>query len=387
VNNNDIFNKLGVVGKAPRGMIAYKFPAEQATTIVKEVRWQVGRTGVLTPVAVMDPVFLGGTTVQHATLHNLDEIRRLGLKIGDTVILEKAGDIIPKVVKVLPNLRPKDAKEINPPKRCPVCGSPVEKKRISVGKEAESVAFYCTNKHCFAREKEKIIHFVSKKAFDIEGLGEKIVEQLMNEGLVSKVSDIFTLTFDEIKELERFAEKSAENLIEAIEKSKKIPFHRFIYALGIIHVGEETAIDLANHFGSLQNLMKASLEDLKAVPNIGEVVAQSIYDYFKEERNRLLIKELLERGVKIEYQKSKPKSQKLKGLSFVLTGELESMTREQAKEKIRELGGDVSSSVSKKTSYVIVGKEPGSKYEKAKQLGIKILSEKEFLEMLKKGSY
>jgi DNA ligase (NAD+) len=299
------------------------------------------------------------------------------------VILEKAGDVIPKVVKVLAHLRPRTAKEINPPHKCPVCGGALERREIVSGKKREkSVALYCANKNCFARDKEKIIHFVSRKAFDIDGLGEKIVEQLMNAGLVSKPSDIFTLTRDELEELERFAEKSAENLVEAIEKSKNIPLHRFIYALGILHAGEETAIDLANHYGSVKKIMDANLEDLQNIPNIGNVVGKSVYDYFKEERNRKLIGELLERGVKIQSQGLKIKSQKLKDLIFVLTGELESLTRDQAKEKIRERGGDVSSSVSKKTSYVVVGKEPGSKYDDAKLLGVKIIHEKEFLKML-----
>ncbi len=384
INDDELFKRLGVVGKAPRGMIAYKFPAEQATTIVKEVKWQVGRTGAITPVAIMDPVFIGGTTVQHATLHNLGEIRRLGLKIGDTVILEKAGDIIPKVVEVLIKLRPKNAREIHPPAKCPVCGGALEKRKIMAGKkEEESAALYCANKKCFAKEKENIIHFVSRKAFNIDGLGKKIVEQLMNEGLVSKPSDIFTLTRDELKELERFAEKSADNLVKAIEQSKEIPLPRFIYALGITHVGEETAIDLANHYGSIGKIMEANLENLQSIPNVGNVVGKSVYDYFGEDRNKKLIQELLERGVKIQNPKSKIQNLKLKGLTFVLTGELETMTRDEAKEKIREFGGDVSSSVSKKTSYVVVGREPGSKYDDAKRLGIKILNEKDFLAMIK----
>jgi len=386
VNDNKTFNKLGVVGKTPRGIVAYKFPAEQATTIVREVKWQVGRTGAITPVAVMDPASIGGTTVRHATLHNLDEIRRLGLNIGDTVILEKAGDVIPKVVKVLTHLRPRDAKEINPPRKCPVCGGHAKRAFRHAERGGLSVVLYCAGKNCFAREKEKISHFVSRKAFNIDGLGEKIVGHLLAVGLVSKPSDIFILTRDELKELERFAEKSADNLIEAIEKSKNITLNRFIYALGILRAGEEKTIDLANHYGSIEKIMGASLEDLQNIPKIGSVAGKSIFDYFNEEKNKKLIQELLERGVKIPPQNGVRlgrKSQKLKGLSFVLTGELESMSRDEAKEKIRELGGDVNSSVSKKTSYVVVGREPGSKYDDAKRLGVEILDEREFFKFLK----
>jgi len=374
VNNNEAFDKLGVVGKAPRGMIAYKFPAEQATTIILDVKWQVGRTGALTPVAHLKPVYIGGTTVTHSTLHNLDEIERLGVKVGDTVIVERAGDVIPKVVKVLPKLRTGKEKPIAVPKRCPICGGPVERK------EGE-VAIYCRNPKCFARDKEKILHFVSKKAFDIEGLGDKIVERFMNEGLISNPADIFTLTRGDIEPLERFAEKSAQNLIDAIEKAKKISLAKFIFALGILHVGEETSIDLANHFGSLEKIKKANLEELMKVPDIGEVVAKSIYEYFQNEKNLKLIDDLIKNGVKIEEVKRGKKI--LEGKTFVLTGELESMTRDEAKEKIRFLGGDVSSSVSKNTDYVVVGHEPGSKYEKAKLLGIKTINEREFLTMLK----
>src|SRR3989344_5234720 len=268
INDEKTFDRLGVVGKTPRGMVAYKFPAEQATTVIREVRWQVGRTGAITPVAVMDPVFVAGTTVQHATLHNLDEINRLGVKIGDTVILVKAGDVIPKVLSVLPRLRTGKEKAIHAPTKCPICGSALKR-------EEGEVAIYCVNPKCFAQDKERLIHFVSKKAFDIDGLGEKIVEQLMNEGLVSTPADIFKLTEDELKSLERFAEKSAKNLVESIKARKEISFSRFIYALGIKHVGEETAVDLAKRFGALSKLRRATREDLEKISNIGEVVAES----------------------------------------------------------------------------------------------------------------
>jgi DNA ligase (NAD+) len=373
VNNDRDFDKLGVVGKTPRGMVAYKFPAEQATTVVRSVEWQVGRTGALTPVATLDPVSIGGTTVTHSTLHNFDEIRRLGVKIGDTVIVERAGDVIPKVIKVLPNLRTGHEKKIIPPKQCPVCGGPVERQ------EGE-VAIHCMNPHCFAIEKEKILHFVSRRAFDIEGLGDKIVERFMTEGLVFSPADIFTLTKGDIEPLERFAEKSAENLVEAIEKSKRISLVRFIYALGILHVGEETSVALANYFGSLEKIKKATLDELISIPDIGEVVAKSIYEFFGKEKNKKIVDELIKNGVKIEEVKRGKKT--LVAKTFVFTGELEKMTRDEAKDKVRYLGGDISGSVSKETDYVVVGREPGSKYEKAKKLGVKIINEKEFLKFL-----
>jgi len=375
VNNIELYKKLGTVGKAPRGMVAYKFPAEQTTTVVKEVKWQVGRTGAITPVAVMDPVQIAGTTVTHATLHNYDEIKRLGVRIGDTVILEKAGDIIPKVVKVLPKLRTGKEKGIHTPKKCPVCGGTVKKK-------AGEVAIYCSNKNCFALEIKKIMHFVSKKAFDIEGLGGKIIEQLVNEGLISNAADLFKLTKGDIEPLERFAEKAADNLIQSIEESKNVTLSRFIYALGIRHVGEETAVDLANYFGTLQKLISAPQERLESIPDVGNIVAKSIYEYFDDSKNQKFVQDLIKSGVKIEEVKIK-RHQPLKGKIIVLTGTLESLTRDDAKAKIRSLGGDVSSSVSKNTDFVVVGTEPGSKYGKAKKLGVKIIKEKEFSKIIK----
>jgi DNA ligase (NAD+) len=376
VNDNIVFDKLGVVGKTPRGMIAYKFPPEQVTTVVREVRWQVGRVGTVTPVAVMDPAFVGGTTVRHATLHNLDEIRRLGLKMGDTVILEKAGDVIPKIVKVLPNLRTGKEKEIHPPDSCPVCGEKL------IRPEGE-VAIACPNKKCPARDKEQMIHFVSKKAFNIEGLGEKIIEQLMDEGLVSTPADLFRLTKEDLIDLEHFAEKSATNVVEEIGRRKEIELPRFIYALGIKHVGEETAFDLAKHFGTLEKLMEASREDLAKIPNIGEVVSESVAEFFGEKKNREEIHDLLASGVHVKSEHKKAANPKMAGKIFVITGNLEKMTRDAAKEAIREAGGDVSSSVSKETDFVVVGAEPGSKYDRAKKLGVKIIDEKIFLDLLK----
>ena len=376
VNNDHTFKRLGVVGKTPRGIVAYKFPAQQSTTAVRAVRFQVGRTGVLTPVAVMDPVFVAGTTVQHATLHNMDEITRLGLKIGDTVILEKAGDIIPKIIKVLVKLRTGGEKVIYAPTHCPACGA-------KVTREKDEVVIMCSNANCPAKDLERISHFVSKKAFNIDGLGIKLLEQLTAAGLISAPADIFKLTKSNLVDLERFGEKSADNLIAAIDQARKIALSRFIFALGIKHVGEETAVDLAKTFGTLSKIRAATLEDLQALPGIGEVVAQSIYEYFSNAQNQKLIDDLLAVNVRISNLEYQISHQTLKGLIFVLTGGLNSMTRDEAKEKIRSLGGDISSSVSKKTDYVIAGSEAGEKLEKAKKLGVKIVNETEFLRLLK----
>ena len=320
VNNNRIFEKLGIVGRAPRGAIAYKFPGVEATTKIKDIIVQVGRTGKLTPVAILEPVKVGGVTISRATLHNADEIKRLGVKIGDTVIVRRAGDVIPEVVKVITSLRDGSEKEFKMPKTCPYCGSKVIKK------EGE-VDYYCSNPNCFAAQRRYLYHFVSKKAFDIEGLGPKIIDQLLEEGLIRDASDIFKLKKGDLIPLERFAEKSAQNLIDAIEKSKEIPLARFIYALGIRHVGEETANLLATRFGSIENLKKASLEELKEIPDIGEIVAESIYSWFHDKKNLQFIQKLLDAGVKILPPK-KIKT-KLKGKTFVFTGALKSMTRDE----------------------------------------------------------
>ncbi len=394
VNQKKYQDALGFTGKAPRWAIAYKFSAEQGKTKIKDIYVQVGRTGALTPVALMEPVKLAGTTVTHATLHNFDEIKRLGVKIGDYVIVEKAGDIIPKVVRVLDKLRDGSEKGVGEPRKCPICGSEVKRIEVGSGKKRDpspqggaqddemSAALFCNNKKCFAKELENIRHFVSKDAFDIDGLGEKIVEQLMNEGLIKNPADLFILTKGDLEPLERFAEKSAENLIEAIGKAKIQPLNRFIYGLGIRHVGEETAIRLAENFGTLKKIQEASLEELQAVDDVGPRVAESIYQWFQDKENQKLVNELRENGVTIKQENKKAKNQRFGGQTFVLTGTLGSMSRDEAEEKIRSLGGKISSSVSKNTSYVIVGAEPGSKFEKAKELGVKILDEEEFLKLL-----
>ncbi len=382
VNDLKFWPILGVVGKGPRYMIAYKFSAQQATTKVKNVVWHVGRTGILTPVAILEPVLIGGVTVTHATLHNMDEIKRLGLKIGDTVIIERAGDVIPKIVKVLKRLREGNEKSIYAPKRCPMCQSQV------VRKEGE-VAYRCSNPNCYAVNLRKLIHWASKGAADIEGLGKKVIEQLVKEGLVSDIADFYTLTEGDLMPLERFAEKSAHNLINAIQEKKKLSLSRFLYALGIRHVGEETANLISQEVLTnfkidsprdlifiMKNISKEKLEKIK---DIGPIVADSIYHWFHKDSNIKLLEKLEKIGFKIEQEKIK---KKLEGKIFVLTGTLETFTREQAKEKIRELGGKTSSSVSKKIDYVVVGENPGSKYEKAKKLGVKIINEKEFLDLI-----
>ena len=383
VNEKKYQNALGYTGKAPRWAIALKFAAEQGTTTVQDVYVQVGRTGALTPVALLAPVKLAGTTVTHATLHNFDEIERLGVKIGDTVVVEKAGDIIPKVIRVLDKLRIGSEKKVSVPRKCPICGSPVERREIVDKKQGTSAGMFCSNKRCFAQEKERIIHFAGKHAFDIEGLGEKIVEKLMDEKLIAESADIFTLEKDELVDLEKFGDKSAENLIAAIEKSKHIPFDRFIIALGIRHVGEETAIRLSEKFASLDKLMNATREELEGVEDIGPRVGESIVEFFADQKEIKHVEELLKRGVKIIYPKHEDrKNGVLSGKTFVLTGTLPTLSRDEASEKIRKAGGHVAGSVSKKTDYVVAGEEAGSKLTKAESLGVTIIDEEELVRLL-----
>ncbi|MDO8600541.1 MAG: NAD-dependent DNA ligase LigA [bacterium] len=396
VNSSEVFEKLGVVGKAPRGAIAFKFPAEEATSVVESISVQVGRTGVLTPVATLKPVRIAGVTVTHATLHNMDEIKRLDVRIGDTVVVERAGDVIPAITGVLKRMRPKNAREFHMPKSCPICGFPVRQQATSYpGATAHglarlpaissklSVGYYCTNRNCAAVQRERLRHLVSKKAFDIDGLGPKIIDALLDNGLIKDAADLFTLKQEDVEQVERFAEKSAANLVVAIAEKRSIDLARFIFGLGIHHVGEETAIDLAAHFGTLEKIAEASLDELAGIRDIGGVVAKSIYEWFREKKNQELLKKFERVGVRLKSYKLQATSHKLQGLTFVLTGELGAMSRDAAKARIRELGGDVSESVSKKTDYVVVGENPGSKFEKAKKLGVKIVDEKEFMKMIK----
>jgi len=374
VNLRKLFGALGVVGKTPRGSLAFKFPAEESTTMVEDIIVQVGRTGVLTPVAVLKPVKVGGVIVSRATLHNMDEIERLDVRKGDTVILRRAGDVIPYIVRVLKNLRPRDAKSFRMPRM--FCAQEVIRRK---GEVANRILH---PEKCRLVTREKLRHFVSKNAFDIQGLGPKIIDRLLDEGLVQDPADLFLLKEGDLEPLERFAEQSAENLVRAIQSQKEIALPRFISALGILHIGEETALDLANHFGTLEKLQEASLDELNGIPNIGTVVAQSIHEWFAQPPHKKLIEKLLRAGVKVLPQKVNVKTGRLKGKTLVLTGELETMTRDQAKTRIREHGGDISASVSKKTDYVVAGADPGSKAKKAKGLGVNIIDETQLLQLL-----
>ncbi|HRR95006.1 MAG TPA: NAD-dependent DNA ligase LigA [Candidatus Paceibacterota bacterium] len=383
LNNEEDFKRAGYVGKSPRAAIAYKFALKQTTTQVLDIIIQVGRTGVLTPVAILKPVNVGGVTITRSTLHNFEEIKRLGLKIGDTVIVGRAGDVIPQIIQVLPNLRTGKEKKLEIPSLCPVCGS-------KIIKEENGIIYRCSNKKCFAMNRRRLYHFVSKAAFDIEGVGPKIIDRLLDEGLIRDAADIFKLEEGDLAVLEGFGEKSAANIIQSIRNHKKINLRRFIYALGILHVGEKTADALADKIISIKKIKrpieileimeKISQNDLEALEDIGPKVAKSIKDFFEEKNNQELIKKLDEAGVEIEtpFKESK----KLQGKIFVLTGTLNSITREEAKEQIRQLGGKVSSSVSKNVDFVVAGENPGSKIKKAKELNLKIINEKEFLQMI-----
>lgn len=385
---------LGYTGKAPRWGVAYKFPAEQVTTLIEGITVQVGRTGVLTPVAHLRPVRVAGSTVSRATLHNEDEIKRLDIRVGDTVIIRKAGDVIPEIVSVMTALRTGKEKRFHMLSACPVCGSPVERRTIGSKGVEQSAAHYCTNSDCYAAEREKLIHFASRKGFDIEGLGDKIVEQLVSEGLVSDFADIFELTTGDLEPLERFAEAKAEKLVQAIERSKQISFEKFLFALGIRHVGEEMAILVARHLESVLGKRIDSLDEVigsfpavtpdrwTAIKGIGEKSGQSLHEWFGEKKHQEMLRRMANLGVKVEILSDSPVSEnRLEGRTFVLTGELERFTRDEAKAMIRKYGGEVSASVSRKTAYVVAGTDPGSKLAKARSLGVRILNEKEFSEM------
>lgn len=367
---------LGYVSRAPRWAIAHKFPAEEVNTVIEAVEFQVGRTGALTPVARLKPVHVHGVTVSNATLHNMDEIKRKDIHIGDRVIVRRAGDVIPEVVAVIKEHRPKDIQIIHLPKNCPVCHSSIEQI------EGEAVARCTGELFCAAQRKEAIKHFSSRRAMDIEGLGDKLVEQLVDTNLISSAADIFDLTQEQLENLERMGEKSAQNLLEEINNSKATTFARFLYALGIREVGEATAKQLALYFKNLPTLEKATEEELQGVPDIGPVVAAHIAHFFHEKHNRDIINKLLKAGVHWEEVKE-GKNLPLLGKTFVITGTLTDISRDQAKEKLEEFGAKVAGSVSAKTSYVVVGADPGSKYEKAKSLGIAVLDDEGFKEFLR----
>ncbi len=369
----DLFSQqeaLGFVSRAPRWAIAHKFPAQEAMTRLLAIDIQVGRTGALTPVARLEPVFVGGATVTNATLHNEDEIHRKDVRVGDTVVIRRAGDVIPEVVSVVRERRPPGAAPFKMVKKCPVCGSDV------VRNEGEAVARCTGGLFCPAQRKEAIKHFASRKAMDIEGLGDKLVEQLVERGLVNDVADLYSLTREQLAELERMGEKSAANLIAAIGSSRKTTLARFLYALGIREVGEATALALASYFGSLEALMEAGEETLQSVPDVGPVVAANIHAFFRQAHNREVIERLLQAGVHWpDQQAHRATDLPLRGKTFVITGKLNTMTRDEARARLQALGAKVTGSVSRKTDYVVAGEEPGSKYDKALALGIDILDE------------
>jgi DNA ligase (NAD+) len=375
VNETALQRRLGYTGRAPRWAVAYKFTARSGVTQIEDITVQVGRTGKLTPVAVLHPVFIGGTTVSRATLHNADEIERLGVKIGDYVTVERGGDVIPKIVGVVDDAQhPRGKKSFVFPSLCPVCGSEV------VRDEGEA-DYRCINVDCPARLKESILHFASRKVMNIEGLGDALVTQLLERRLLTSVADIYSLTEEQLLELERIGKKTAQSLLAEIENSKKLPLNRVLFSLGLRFVGERTAQLLAESFGSMDALMAASVEELQAVDEVGPRVAQAIHEFFAEEKNRRLVEKLRQAGLTFSAEK-KRKSSQLEGLTFVLTGTMADLTREEAKARIEAAGGRVSGSVSKKTSYVVAGEEAGSKLDKARELKVPVIEQAQLLELL-----
>lgn len=378
VNSLLMQQDLGYVQRSPRWAIAYKFPAQQARTRILEVRWQVGRTGALTPVAVMEPVEVGGVTVSRATLHNEDEIARKGVMVGDVVMIQRAGDVIPEVVSVVEEERDGDEQPIVRPQTCPECGAPVEKPA------GEAVA-RCVNLACPAQIVERIRHFTSRNAMNIEGFGDKWVQRLFEEGIIRDPADLYYLKKEDLLPLERMGEKLAENLLNSVERSKQVPLSRFIYALGIRQVGERAAQLLAEYLGSLDVLMNATEEQLLQIPEVGPATAREIVEFFRREENHRVIQKMLDAGVTPIAERQK-RSDAFAGLTFVFTGALQRFTREEAEVLVRELGGKASGSVSRQTSYVVVGESPGSKYQRALQLGVPVLTEEEFLRMVETAS-
>jgi DNA ligase (NAD+) len=374
VNDRGLYEELGYTAKSPRWAVAFKYEPEQVETILHAISIQVGRTGVLTPVAELEPVLLAGTTVKRATLHNEDEIRRKDIKVGDTVVIEKAGEIIPAVVRVVSEKRTGSETDFSMPTACPVCGSEVEKR------EGE-VALRCINLQCPAQVKNWLTHYASRGAMDINGLGESLVEQLVDAGLVKNPAELYALKKEDVLNLERMGEKSADNLIQGIEASKERPFAKVLFGLGIRHVGKGAAELLANEFQTIDALLHAKVEQLEAIHDIGPVVGRSVVDYFSTEETQAVIQQLRDAGVNFEQAESAGGGQ-LEGLTFVLTGSLETMTRDEAGDKIKARGGKVSSSVSKKTSYLVAGESAGSKLSKAEQLGVTILDEEQLIALL-----
>ena len=375
INRFDQRDALGATGRAPRWCISYKFAAERAKTTIESIDVQVGKSGILTPVANLVPVQLAGTTVKRASLHNFDELARLDARCGDTVLIEKAGEIIPQVVEVEKELRPAGAVPFKVPAKCPNCGS-------AVAKDKEGVYIRCVNPDCLGQLKERLRYFAGRDQMDIEHLGPALIEQLVESGLVKNFADLYKLQKSDLMTLERMGEKSADNVIAAIEKSKARPLWRLVAALGIRHIGGQSADILAEHFGSLDALMAADIEALQTVEQIGPKIAESVYEYFRNPANRAVIEGLLTAGVRPEQPKKVRRAGELAGKTIVVTGTLEKFTRPQIEQAIKQAGGKTSSSVSKKTDFVLAGKEPGSKLDRALALGVRIISEKEFLKMV-----
>ncbi|MGD9256875.1 MAG: NAD-dependent DNA ligase LigA [Gammaproteobacteria bacterium] len=380
VDRRDYQDTLGFVSRAPRWAIAYKFPAHEEMTVLRDIEFQVGRTGALTPVARLEPVFVSGVTVSNATLHNMDEVHRKDVRPGDTVVIRRAGDVIPEVVSVVLDRRPKNTRQVKLPRHCPVCGSDV------IQPEGEAIARCSGGLYCPAQRKEALRHFASRRAMDIEGLGTKLIDQLVEKELTSTPADLYTLEESQLAELERMGAKSASNLVAAIAKSKETTFPRFLYALGIREVGEVTARSLAQHFGDLKSLSKADAEELQKIPDVGPVVAAHVETFFRQPHNQEVIDALINAGVHWPKEKKRAADKSpLAGKKFVLTGALSGMTRDEAKDMISELGGQVTGSVSAKTDYVVAGADPGSKLEKAKALRIAVLDEEEFRKLVGRG--
>ena len=386
LNDNALWDKAGVVGKTPRAGIAYKFAPVESTTVVENVMVQVGRTGNLTPVAVLRPVQVTGITITHATLHNFDQIEKLGLRIGDTVVISRAGDVIPQITAVLPKLRTGKEKKISPPKTCPVDGSPV----IQDGQ-----LFKCSNESCPGRNRRQLYHFFSRAALNVEGLGPKILDRFADEGMIQDAADVFFLNEGDIAALDRFGEKSASNLMKELESKKRVSAERLLYALGIGHIGEENARGLvgflssARSFATPMDLFRAcaalNIDQLQVMPDIGPAVSKSVFDWFHDKRNESFMEKLDRAGLMIEHVQKRQAQQSFAGKIFVLTGTLGTMTRDQAKQEIIVRGGHVSGSVSRKTDFVVAGSDPGSKYEQAKVAGVRVLDEKEFKALIGKS--
>jgi len=381
VDRLDWQRDLGFVARAPRWAIAHKYPAQEETTVVHDVKFYVGRTGALTPVAHVVPVFVGGVTVSNITLHNMDDVARKDVRIGDTVVVRRAGDVIPEIVRVIPEKRPAGARIVKLPTRCPVCNSHVDRT------EGEAVARCSGGLVCAAQRLGAIRHFASRRAMDVDGLGERLVEQLIESGRVTTVADLYTLTAAEIAELERMGPKSAANLVAALEKSKRTTLPRFLYALGIRDVGEATALALAEHFGDLEPLQAATCEEIQQVRDVGPVVAAHVREFFDEKRNRLVIENLRAAGVRwpVSKRAAAAVAGPLAGQVVVITGTLATMSREEARDAARAAGATVTDSVSKKTTLLVVGAEAGSKLRKAQDLGVRIADETEFLRLLERS--